>query len=424
MIIADQFSLKGLLIWFTCALFFLYEFLLRTVVGTFQHPIMYDLELSTVEFSVLSSTSYLLIYSLMQIPVGLIVDRHGLKKSLLVGSVVCTISSIGFAFSHSLILAIFFRILMGFGSAFGFICLLVSVYDWLPQKHRALMLGMSQFIGTMGPMIASGPFETMAENGSVNWRDIFYGLSFAGAGISILIFFFVKNNHVKAGKFQILKRPKSVRKTLKEVCSNIQGWSIAIFSGLVYFALEYLSENEGKAFIMLKGYEGVFAAYMITLAWFTFAIACPLTGFLSDRFKLRKPFLILSAFSASLGIGLLIYSSNQILIIFGAMCLGFGASGQSIAFALMAEQYKKVYLAVALSLNNTFIMFLGAINAPVLGIFIDLSRQETIEPALSNYHIAFSLLFVCVALSIIFPIFFIKESYCKSNAEFTVLKYT
>ena len=163
---------------------------------------------------------------------------------------------------------------------------------------------------------------------------------------------------------------------------------------------------------------------MITLAWFTFAIACPLTGFLSDRFKLRKPFLILSAFSASLGIGLLIYSSNQILIIFGAMCLGFGASGQSIAFALMAEQYKKVYLAVALSLNNTFIMFLGAINAPVLGIFIDLSRQETIEPALSNYHIAFSLLFVCVALSIIFPIFFIKESYCKSNAEFTVLKYT
>ena len=52
----NQFSSKGLFIWFVCAIFFLYEFLLRTVLGTFQQPIMHDLQISTIEFSIISST--------------------------------------------------------------------------------------------------------------------------------------------------------------------------------------------------------------------------------------------------------------------------------------------------------------------------------------------------------------------------------
>ncbi|WP_367608019.1 hypothetical protein [Legionella sp. W05-934-2] len=43
--------------------------------------------------------------------------------------------------------------------SFGFICLLISVYDWLPRKNAALFIGLSQFIGTMGPMLAAGPLD-------------------------------------------------------------------------------------------------------------------------------------------------------------------------------------------------------------------------------------------------------------------------
>ena len=79
----NKINLKSLLVWLVCALFFMYEFLLRTVVGTFQIQLTDDLNLTPMSFSLLSSTGYLAIYGLMQIPVGLIAARFGLKKSLL-----------------------------------------------------------------------------------------------------------------------------------------------------------------------------------------------------------------------------------------------------------------------------------------------------------------------------------------------------
>ena len=146
----NKLQAKGFLVWGICALFFLYEFFLRTVIGTYQHPLMHDLGLTSFQFSVLSTTIFLLIYGCMQIPAGLIVDNIGLKKSLLIGAVCCTVSSIGFAYADSYAVAIIYRMLMGFGASFGFICLLISVHDWMPHKYSAIFIGLSQFIGTLG----------------------------------------------------------------------------------------------------------------------------------------------------------------------------------------------------------------------------------------------------------------------------------
>ncbi len=415
------FTLKGTAIWFICAIFFLYEFLLRTVIGTFQHPIMYDLELTTFQFSILSSTVYLLIYGLMQIPVGLIVDRIGLKKSLLIGGGICAISSIGFALSYGYTTAIFFRFLTGLGSSFGFICLLVSVYEWLPTRHIALLIGVSQFIGTMGPMIAAGPLETMSEAGGIDWRTIFILLGIVGFVIIGLIAAFVENNHSKTGQYTILKHPEPIIDTLKRLFSKPQAWYIALFSSLVYFSIEYLSENEGKIFITAKGFSAMYASYMISLSWLGYAIGCPLMGWLSDFFSRRKPYMILAAVFCSLSISMIVYSTSEYLVSTGFFFLGIGASGQSIAFATIAEQFRKKDLAAALSLNNGLIVLFASFNAPFLGIIIDFVRTGQ-DIQLSDYTIAFSVLVAIVCLSLIFPLFFIRETYCKSKADFTILR--
>ena len=104
----QSYSVRGFVVWGVCAFFFLYEFLLRTVIGTFQHPIMYDLKLSSFKFSLLSTSTYLLIYGAMQIPVGFIVDRYGFKKSLFTGSIICSLSAIGFAYANHFYSALFF----------------------------------------------------------------------------------------------------------------------------------------------------------------------------------------------------------------------------------------------------------------------------------------------------------------------------
>lgn len=416
-----DFTFQGVSIWLISAIFFLYEFLLRTVIGTFQHPIMYDLELTSFQFSILSSTAYLLIYSVMQIPVGLIADRFGLKVSLLIGSLVCASSAIGFAYTENYQMAILFRLLTGFGSSFGFICLLVAVYDWLPTRYIALLIGTSQFIGTMGPMLASGPLESLSHSGTVDWRSVFIFLGFAGFIIAIFIALFVKNKRRTAGMYTILKRPETSLVTLKHIFSKPQPWYIAFFSAFVYFALEYLSENEGKIFLMLKGFSPSFAAYMISISWIGYALGCPLNGWISDYYKRRRPVMIFAALSCTVSIACIVFFKHQYLIIASFFMLGFGASGQSVAFALMAEQFKPAYLAAGLSFNNATLTFLASINAPILGSIIDISKTSA-ETQLADYDVAFTVLVIVVSISVILPVFLIKETYGKSSVDFTYLR--
>ena len=206
--VKNRISLIATFIWLICALFYTYEFLLRTILGTFEHQLIIDLNLNVVTFAILSSTSYLIIYGLMQIPVGLLIDRFGLKAVLTFASFICSLSVFGFAIIHQFGSALSMRLLMGFGSSFGFICLLTAVYDWLPQKNIAFFIGISQLIGTMGPMLAAGPMSSLTNHAAVSWRQIFHILGCAGLVLTVAIFFIVRKNKQYRRTFQILKCPK------------------------------------------------------------------------------------------------------------------------------------------------------------------------------------------------------------------------
>ncbi|MGB0935093.1 MAG: MFS transporter [Alphaproteobacteria bacterium] len=423
MIQSTNFTFKGIIVWLICAVFFLYEFLLRTVVGTFQHPIMYDLDLSAIEFALISSTAYLAIYAIMQIPVGLIVDRIGLKNSLLIGASICAASSIGFSYVDSYLWAIILRFSTGFGSSFGFICLLVAVYEWLPRKYIAFLVGVSQFIGTMGPMIAAGPFEYIAETGNIDWRTIFYALGFFGIILTVLIALYVSNNQEKSGQYTVLKRPDGITKILAALLTNRQAWIIAVFSGCIYFSLEYLSENDGKNFLISKGLPSTLSAFMITFSWLGYALACPVLGSLSDYFKRRKPFMVISAFLGTSGLVGIVFCSQEAFLAASFFLLGIGAAGQSLGFVAMSEQFKPTHLAAGLSFNNGILMMLSAVNAPVIGSILEHIKIGT-YPSMDDYQFAFSFLIAAMSISIILSTYFFRETYGKSQADYTYLKRT
>ena len=416
----NQVNTKGLLVWTICALFFLYEFFIRTVIGTFQHPLMIDLNLNSFQFSIISTTVFFIVYGLMQIPVGLIVDHIGLKKSLLIGSTCCMISSFGFASSHSFELAFINRMFMGFGASFGFVGLLISVHDWMPHKYSAIFIGLSQFIGTLGPMVAAGPLDSISESSDVTWRAMFLALAAIGFVLSILILLFVENNSQKAGKYTILYKPEKVLTSIKRLFSRSQPWYIAIVSVCLYFTIEYLSENEGRAFLMLKGISLNSASYMITIAWIGYAIGCPMLGFISDTLSRRKIMMQICAVLGLVSIILILYAHSTLIIQIAFFCLGISASGQSIGFATIAEQFKKQFVAVGFGLNNAVITIMAAVNAPLMGYVLD--RIKTGEtPSLQNYLSVFNILILMAVIGVVTVFFFIKETFCKSAVEFTVV---
>lgn len=417
-------SRKGLLIWGICALFFTYEFMLRTLLGTFEHPLLYDLKLSLVSFSILSSTAYQTIYGIMQLPVGYILDKFGLKKMLFMAVLICAASVIGFSASHQFPTALVLRILMGFGSSFGFIALLIAVYDWLPRDKTGLFIGLSQFIGTMGPMAAAGPMNALADNDGIPWRVIFLALGGLGIVLSILVLCFVENNRHGNGKIQILKRPGPVKDALLVLIKQPQVWCIGLYSACIYFGIEYLSENSGKTFLMLHGYSSQSASNFITLSWLGYAIGCPLLGLLSDMICRRKSILL---FAAMIGLGssclILFMADHTYFLLIGFLGLGIGASGQSVAFATMAEQCEAKYLALGLSFNNACIIMMASINAPLIAWILHKLAPSHDLLTIANYQSALSIITFFLGLSLIIGIFFIKETFCKSMRSATKLRY-
>lgn len=414
--------LKGLIIWIICAFFFLYEFFLRTVIGSYQDQIMLDLNLSLFQFSILSSTIFLLIYGLMQIPVGIITDHFGLKKSLLSASLLCTISTLIMFIAPNFYIAITSRILMAIGASFGFICLLVAVNNWLPGKYRGIFIGLSQFIGVLGPMIAAGPLESFSENEYGSWRNIFLILTFIGGVLSIFILLFVENKKKQNRETIILSKPESTYAMITKLFRAPQPWCIAIVSSCLYFTIEYFSENEGRSFLAQKNVSREVASYILTISWLFYGIGAPILGALSDLLQRRKSILIVGSSISLISTLLILYSSSQDFLILGFILLGISASAQSIGFATMAEQFTEKFVAVGFGLNNAIITTIGAINAPILGVFLENQKGSADFISLENYISVFQSFIGLSIIAMIISIFFIKETYCKSAVSFTILK--
>ncbi len=417
----NKVTLSGIVTWLICTFFFMYEFVLRTLLGTFQSPMMHDLQLTPVQFAFLSTTVFQLIYGIMQIPVGILTDWFGLKKILLGASIICAIANLGFSMSNHYVAVTLFRMLMGLGASCGFICLLIAIYDWMPQKNTCLFIGISQFIGTIGPMFAAGPLNTLLYQSNISWRDVFLNLALIGVVITIFVFRFVENNRRQSDKFIILSHSTSLVDDLIYLIKKKQIWCIAIYSAFIYFSIEYLTENEGVAFLVEKGFSSTFSSYMITLVWLGFAASCPLTGYFSDKIQRRKPFMIVSSILVLLSLfGIIYLPLNQAGLSIGFCLLGIGAGGSSIGFAIMAEQCKENSLAAGLAINNTLIVITSSLLAPLIGFVLSYtSSGGTVR--LINYQEAFGSMVYIAIIAVTVVFFGIKETFCKSTCSNTIL---
>lgn len=417
-----NYSLKGILVWLICVSFFFYEFFSRTLLGTFQEPIMRELQLNPAQFALLSSTAYLLVYGLMQLPIGAIVSRFGLKLTLFGACVTCVVACFGFAYATNYATAIAFRLLMGLGSSFGFVCLLIAVYNWIPYKNVALFIGFSQFLGTMGPMIAAGPINALSKTAMLSWQQVFIYLGVIGTILSFLMVCILSENTQQTGSFIILNLKTDLKKRYHGLKQK-QVWWLAFSLALIYFNLEYLSENHGKALLVCKGFSDAYAAYMITIGWLGFAIGSPVCGYLSDKMSRRKPMLLFSSSVTCLSIAAIIYlplnAFGMAVSFFG---LGLGTGASSIGIVTIGEQFKLNDVSTGLSFNNAFIMLFVSSFAPFVE-FILAKIAPSMSFHLRDFQEGFSLLVILPFISFFIIYFTVAETFGKSTKENLILNF-
>ncbi len=356
----------------------------------------------------------------MQIPVGLLYDRYGLRLLLVIAIMLCAAGAFFFGNTHDLLLASLGRFFMGFGSAFAFTGVLFVAALWFKPERFAVLAGLAQFFGVFGAVSGAYPLAVLLD--IFNWRIIFMALSAVGFVLALLAWCIIRDH---PSQWQGPPPEKSfrsdIKRSLKLLGSDTQNWFIALYSFASWGPIMMFAALWGTPFISLRfGVDDKIGASAVSCVWIGTAVASPFIGWLSDKIKRRCLPMILLSFIGIISSMAVIYVpkmpfwSIYIFLFF----MGTASSAQILGFALIKDRNKHSVLAAGIGFNNMAVVLGGAILQPAVGFILSsLWGGDYVNgiPVYTTYDYGIALLLVPLCFLTAFTVssLFLEETRCQ-----------
>src|SRR5690606_16853619 len=123
----------------------------------------------------------LAIYVLLQIPSGLLADRLGPRRSLVISLGVMAAGTVLFALAPDARTAVAGRVLIGAGDSLVFLNVIRVAALWFPRRQYSLVSALTGLAGGLGQLVSAAPLSALL-NG-FGWE-----VSFLGAGaVNLLV---------------------------------------------------------------------------------------------------------------------------------------------------------------------------------------------------------------------------------------------
>jgi sugar phosphate permease len=142
---------------------------------------------SGAELGALAAT-YFTVYTVTQVPTGMLVDRLGPRRIVALGGLVAGLGSVLFGRAPTLAGASLGRALVGLGVSVTFVSLLKLVAAWFREDEFATLSGLVMFMGNLGAVLSAAPLAWVV--GLTSWRNVFVAVglsSIAGAALTWLL---------------------------------------------------------------------------------------------------------------------------------------------------------------------------------------------------------------------------------------------
>lgn len=371
---ASQSLTHAWLIWGLAAAFYFSDYMARVAPGVMHRFLQLDFGINEVGFATLTAFFYIP-YIVMQIPVGLTVDRIQVRYILTFMSLLTAVGCSVFASAHGLAVASFARLLIGFSAAFAFISALRLATSWFPPAMLGLLAGLTQALGMLGASAGQAPLSLLVS--AVGWRHSMLIVAIFFIVLSVLLFMYVRDKPLTTRESAHAgAQPKlNILQSLRTILSSKQTWYNALYAGFLYGPTAVIGEAMGPAYLQygrgLTAHAAAFSTGLIFIGW---VIGGPLTGFISDRIGKRKPCMIFSAVCGMILSTLFVFypnmSRNEAYVIF--FLFGLTNTGVSIAYAVSTELHHRVVVGTAIAFTNMMSIFIGAALQPLVGHLVDM----------------------------------------------------
>ncbi len=290
----------------------------------------------------------LAVYALMQIPVGVLLDRYGSKRLMLVGLTLMTVGQFGFALAGTFEAGLVARVLLGCGDAMIFTSLLRLIALWFHVKQAPMVTQLTSMVGQLGAVAAATPLAAALARFGWAWS---YGAA-AGLGVvlSLALLLLVRDSPYVGEVVERIKI-RALARTMAEVWGN-PGTRLGLW---VHFTSQFgptvFTMLWGYPFLIAEGLSSTAASGLLVLMTVTAMGAGPVVGHLTSRIPYHRSTLVLVLVGAIVTVwaAVLLWPGQAPvwLLVLMVMVTAVGGPGSMVGFDLArsfhpSERYGRV----------------------------------------------------------------------------------
>jgi predicted MFS family arabinose efflux permease len=349
-------------IWIIVSIFYAYQYILRVMPNIMLDDIMQQFHIGTTTFGQFSGVYYIG-YSLMHLPIGIMLDRFGPRKVISGCILLTVVGLLPLIFATHWIYPIFGRLLIGIGSSAAILGVFKIIRMTFTEKQFPRMLSFSVMIGLIGAIYGGGPVSYMRE--VLGYESVVEIFALGGILLACVTYWIIPNMQAA---------PKtSVRSDLKEVLGNPRVIWACIFAGLMVGPLEGFADVWGTAFLkQTYGFSGPLAASLPSVIFVGMCFGAPLLSFFADK---------MGSYLATIVIAGVVMAGTFALMLTwhltsGTLSASFVLVGICCAYQILAIYKVSTYVGenvagLATAVANMIIMIFGYAFHTVMGLVIN-----------------------------------------------------
>lgn len=349
-------------VWIVASVFYGYQYILRVMPNIMMNEILQQFNIDTATFGQFSGVYYIG-YSLMHLPIGIMLDRFGPKKVMPICILVTAIGLLPIIFAEFWIYPIVGRAFIGMGSSAAILGTFKIIRMTFAEKKFTRMLSLSVTIGLIGAIYGGGPVNAMCN--ALGYQSVTSIFAFMGVGLAVLTYFIVPN--IKT------QQNTSIISDVKQVFSSPKVIAICFLAGLLVGPLEGFADVWGSEFLkQVYGFEGTMAASLPSAIFLGMCFGAPVLSLIAEKCgnyinTIIGAGVVMAISFLVLLTGKIPASSMSILFIAVGVCCAY----QIIAIYKASTYVKENVVGLTTAVANMIIMIFGYIFHTIIGWIIN-----------------------------------------------------
>lgn len=337
-------------IWFIASIFYSYQYILRVMPNILLEDIIQQFNINAATFGQFSGIYYIG-YSLMHLPIGILLDRYGPRKIMSACILLNVIGLLPLLFADHWIYPIAGRFLIGLGSSAAILGVFKVIRMSFSEKNFPRMLSISVTIGLMGAIYGGGPVSYMRD--SFGYEAVIQFFAAAGILLALFSYWIIPD---------LQEEPNgTVMAEVREVLSNSKVIFSCICAGLMVGPLEGFADVWGTAFLkQIYGYEGTVAASLPSMIFIGMCFGAPLLNFIAE--KLGSYLATIISAGVIMGVSftlLLAFPTTPALLTILFVLIGMCSAYQILAIYKASTYAPQKMAGLTTAMANMIIMIFG-----------------------------------------------------------------